>query len=263
MTAADVDDKGLGKGLDVSVQGAVGTLAIDVSFAVSAEVPLVMVGPNGAGKTTILMMILGALRPHRGRVVLDGAPLFDDGRGIDLPVERRGIAFVPQRYALFPHLDVLGNVAYGVVAPSRAERRQRAREALRDLDAAALAARRPAQLSGGEMQRVALARALARRPGALLLDEPLAALDVSLRRDVRRFLSERLRAWGIPTVVITHDRDDAEALAGHIIVVESGAITQRGRLAELEAGPGTDFVRQLVSGRAKVSPISDGRPRDP
>jgi molybdate transport system ATP-binding protein len=100
------------------------------------------------------------------------------------------------------------------------------------------------------MQRVALARALARRPGALLLDEPLAALDVSLRRDVRRFLSERLRAWGIPTVVITHDRADAEALDGQIVVVESGAIVQRGRLAELEAGPRTAFVHQLVSGRA-------------
>jgi len=237
-------------GLDVSVQGAVGALAIDVSFAASSEVPLVMVGPNGAGKTTILMMILGALRPRRGRVALDGTALFDDRRGIDVPVERRAIGFVPQRYGLFPHLDVLGNVAYGVAAPSRAERRQRAREALRDLDADALAARRPAQLSGGEMQRVALARALARRPGALLLDEPLAALDVSLRRDVRRFLAERLRAWAIPTVVITHDRDDAEALDGQVVVVEAGSIVQRGRLGQLAAEPGTDFVRQLLSGRA-------------
>jgi molybdate transport system ATP-binding protein len=99
------------------------------------------------------------------------------------------------------------------------------------------------------MQRVALARALARRPGALLLDEPLAALDVSLRRDVRRFLAERLRAWGIPTVVITHDRDDAEALDGQMVVVEAGSIVQRGRLAQLAAEPGTDFVRQLLSNR--------------
>jgi molybdate transport system ATP-binding protein len=209
-----------------------------------------MVGPNGAGKTTILMMVLGALRPRRGQITLGGAALFDDRRGVDLPVERRAIGFVPQRYALFPHLDVLGNVAFGIAAPSRAERRARAEQALRDLDGAALAARRPSQLSGGEMQRVALARALAHRPGALLLDEPLAALDVSLRREVRRFLSERLRAWGIPTVVITHDRADAEALDGQMVVVESGAIVQRGRLADLEAAPRTPFVEQLVSGHA-------------
>jgi len=239
-------------GLDVAVAGTVGTLAIDVAFKVGLA-PLVIVGPNGAGKTSALMMILGGSRPRRGRIALDGRPLFDHEKNVDVPLERRRIGFLPQRYALFPHLDVVGNVAYGIVAASRDERRQRALQALGDLDATALAARRPAELSGGEAQRVALARALASRPRALLLDEPLAALDVSLRRDVRRFLAERLRAWRMPTVVVTHDVSDAEALGGDVVVLERGAVVQRGHLAELAANPRTEFVRQLVERRPPPS----------
>jgi molybdate transport system ATP-binding protein len=235
--------------LDVAVAGKTGALSIDVAFTASTT-PLVLVGPNGAGKTTALMMILGARAPARGRVSLDGTVLYDRERRIDVPVEERQIAFVPQRYALFPHLDVAGNVAYGVRSPSHAERDRRARETLAELDVANLAARRPSRLSGGEMQRVALARALACRPRALLMDEPLAALDVTVRRDVRRFLAERLRALAIPTVLVTHDVADAEALDGDIVVIESGAVVQRGRLAEVAARPQTDFVRQFVSGRA-------------
>ncbi|MES1172009.1 MAG: ATP-binding cassette domain-containing protein [Bacteroidota bacterium] len=235
-------------GLDVDLHGAVGDLSIDVAFRAGGEVPLVIVGPNGAGKTSALMMILGGLPPRRGRVVLHGEALFDHDRGVDVPVEQRRIGYLPQRYALFPHLDVLGNVAYGVRAGSRDERRHHAREALRELDAAALAARRPAELSGGEMQRVALARALASRPHALLMDEPMAALDVSIRRDVRAFLSTRVRALGLPTVVVTHDLADAAALQGDMVVIEGGAITQAGRLSALAAAPATDFVRRFVAG---------------
>ena len=239
--------------LDVDVRGTAGALSIDVAFRAGAA-PLLLVGPNGAGKTSVLMLILGALAPDRGRVSLDGAALYDRDARIDVPLERRRIGFVPQRYALFPHLDVLGNVAYGVSAPSRAERDHLARAALAELDVAALAARRPAQLSGGEMQRVALARALAGRPRALLMDEPLAALDVSVRRDVRRFLADRLRALAMPTVLVTHDVADAEALDGDIVVIEAGAVVQRGRLADLAARPQTDFVRQFVAGRSRPSP---------
>jgi molybdate transport system ATP-binding protein len=237
-------------GLEVEVQGTVGALAIDVAFR-AGELPLVIVGPNGAGKTSALMMILGGSAPRRGRVTLDGERLFDHERNLDVSPDLRRIGFLPQRYALFPHLDVVGNVAYGIVAPSRAERRRLAVEALRELDASALATRRPAELSGGEAQRVALARVLASRPRALLLDEPLAALDVTVRRDVRRFLAERLRAWRMPTVVVTHDVADAEALDGDMVVIEHGVVAQRGRLSELSAAPRTEFVKQFVRDPAR------------
>lgn len=233
-------------GLDVALEGTVGALGVRVAFH-AQDRPIVLMGPNGAGKTSALLMVAGGLRPSRGRVSLDDQPVFDDAAGIDLPIERRAIGYLPQRYALFPHLDVLGNVAYGIAGP-RAERRDRAREALAALEADGLAARRPAELSGGEAQRVALARALAARPRALLLDEPLAALDPSVRRDMRRFLAQRLRAWSLPTVVVTHDRADAESLDGEVLVLEAGAIVQRGRWSELAEAPATPFVAQLVSG---------------
>ena len=230
-----------------AVAGAVGALTLEIAFR-TADAPLVVVGPNGAGKTSLLMMILGATAPRRGRLTLDGVTLFDAEARVDVPTERRGIGFLPQRYALFPHLDALRNVAYGIAAPTRAERLDRAMAALRELDVASLAARRPATLSGGEAQRVALARALARRPAALVLDEPLAALDVTVRRDVRTFLAERLRAWRLPTVVVTHDPADAAALDGDVLVMERGAATQTGRLADLAREPRTDYVRRFVAG---------------
>jgi len=234
------------KALEVDVDGLIGDLRIGVAFR-TTDAPLVIVGPNGAGKTRLLMMILGASSPRRGRVALAGVPLFDRERGVDVPVEQRRIGFLPQRYALFPHLDALRNVAYGIAASARADRLARAMEVLRELDVAGLAGRRPAELSGGEAQRVALARALARRPDALVLDEPLAALDVSVRREVRQFLAERLRAWGLPTVVVTHDRADAEALDGDMLVMERGAVVQRGRLADITVAPRTEFIRHFVS----------------
>lgn len=232
-------------GLEVELEGQIGDLTVALALSASSG-PTVIVGPNGAGKTSALMMVLGAIPPRRGRVTLDGAVLFDPARGIDVPVERRAIGFLPQRYALFPHLDVLENVAYGIKGQPRTERTRLALAALRDLDVESLAARRTNELSGGEAQRVALARALARGPRALLLDEPLAALDASRRREVRRFLAAHLRTLAIPTVIVTHDRADAEALDGEVIVLEHGATVQRGHLRDLAANPRTDFVRRFL-----------------
>jgi molybdate transport system ATP-binding protein len=231
--------------LDVDVEGTVGELAIRVAFR-TADRPVILVGPNGAGKTSTLLFIAGGLRPTRGRIKLGETTLLDRDAAVDVAPERRSVGFVPQRYGLFPHLDVLHNVAYGIGAP-RAVRLDRARQALADLEADRLAHRRPHELSGGEAQRVALARALAARPRALLLDEPLAALDAGVRRDTRRFLAARLQAWSLPTVVVTHDRADAEALDGDVVVLEAGTVVQRGRLAELAAAPRTAFVRELTS----------------
>jgi len=233
--------------LAVELTGQVGALSLALGLeARGGAGPVVIVGPNGSGKTSALMSIVGALKPHSGHVVLGEQPLFDAGRGIDVPVEARGIGFLPQRYALFPHLDVLGNVAFGVAEAERPAREQRARSVLQDLGVEGLARRRVDGLSGGEAQRVALARALAAAPRALLLDEPLASLDAAVRREVRAFLAAQLRTLAIPTVIVTHDRADAEAFAGHVLVLERGRVVQQGSLAGLAAAPATPFTRQFA-----------------
>jgi molybdate transport system ATP-binding protein len=238
------DGVGAGAALEVRIAGRAGGLDLDVDLALSGTA--VIVGPNGSGKTTLLLAILGALAPERGRVVLDGTPLYDSERRIDVPVERRRIAFVPQRYALFPHLSVLANVTYGASAPSLRARRARARELLDEMGLGALAARRPSALSGGEAQRVALARALAGTPRALLLDEPLAALDASVREEMRRLLAARVASLGIPTLVVTHDSADARSFAGTVVVMEGGRVTQRGTMPELAERPATPYVARLL-----------------
>jgi molybdate transport system ATP-binding protein len=238
--------------LDVDLHGAIGELTIEAAFRTSDR-PTVIVGPNGAGKTTLLMLILGTLKPRAGHVTLGDRRLFDRAARIDVPIERRRIGFLPQRYGLFPHLDVAGNVVYGVEGGTRGDRRRRAATLIDELGIGALATRRPTELSGGEAQRVALARALAHRPNALLLDEPLAALDATVRHDTRRLLSEQLRILGVPTIVVTHDRADAEAFGGELLVLERGAIVQRGTLDELAARPATAFVRQFAAGEDRQS----------
>ncbi|HEY8926225.1 MAG TPA: ATP-binding cassette domain-containing protein [Polyangia bacterium] len=243
MNAPATEDPGA---LEVELQGSAGGLEIDVALRATAARPTVIAGPNGAGKTTLLLMILGAHRPRAGYVRRAGESLYDAKAGVDLPIERRRIGFLPQRYALFPHLDVRANVAYGIRASTRAERTRLADEALENLGIAALARRRCPDLSGGEAQRVALARALANRPATLLLDEPLAALDVAVRADTRTFVAERVRALGVPTIIVTHARADAAAFGGEIIVVEEGRVSQRGRLEDLAASPASAFVRRFT-----------------
>ena len=239
------------KTLHIDVEGRVGTLEVAVELATRQQ-PLVLVGPNGAGKTSLLLMVLGALRPSRGRVDLEGESLFDLARGIDLPIEDRGLGYVPQDYGLFPHMSVLANVAFGLECRHRlrrADRRRRALDLLADLDVGHLAERLPGSLSGGEGQRVALARALASEPRALLLDEPLAALDASVRRQMREFLPGRLAKLGLPAIVVTHDAADAAAFGDDIAVLEAGRLVQRGSRSELRSRPATPFVGELVAAR--------------
>jgi len=237
--------------LEIDVEGRVGGLDVQVRLATAGK-PLVLVGPNAAGKTSLLLMILGALRPERGRVKLDGRLLFDAEQGIDLPPEDRGVGYVPQDYGLFPHMTVVGNVAFGLECRRRLARRERRRRALELLDAlevAHLASRFPRSLSGGEGQRVALARALASEPQALLLDEPLAALDAGVRRQMREFLPSRLAMLELPAIVVTHDPGDAAAFGQDIAVIEQGRVVQRGTLAALAEAPASAFVTELVSRR--------------
>jgi molybdate transport system ATP-binding protein len=228
--------------LSFELEGGVGSLQLAVSLD-TGERPLVLVGPNGAGKTTLLLMLIGAIRPHRGRIALDGETLLDTATDVDVVPEERGLGYVPQRYGLFPHLTVPGNVE-SRHRYRRAERRARALALLETLEVAHLAARRPDSLSGGEGQRVALARALAAEPRALLLDEPLAALDASVRRQLREFLPSRLAALRLPTIVVTHDAVDAAAFGEDIAVLEAGRIVQRGAIDGLRQRPATPFVAE-------------------
>jgi molybdate transport system ATP-binding protein len=211
---------------------------------------LAVAGPNGAGKTTLLLSLLGVLRPQAGRVTLDGQLLFDDVSGRDLPTEERRIAYVPQDYALFPHLTARQNVEFALRCrrPPPVDRRDRALALLDRLGAAAYADRMPAELSGGERQRVALARALATEPRALLFDEPFASLDVAARDEVRRSLRDRLAELRLPAIVVTHDPADVEALGAAAMVLEDGRVVQRGTLDELGAHPATDYVSRFAAG---------------
>jgi molybdate transport system ATP-binding protein len=229
--------------LSANIAVRLGGFDLDVALEVDDR-GIVLVGPNGAGKTTVLLALVAARRPWRGRIAIASDVLFDSTDHIDRPTEERGIAYLPQSYALFPHLTAAQNVAFGMRGP-RAERTEKARSLLERLGVASLADRRPAALSGGEQQRVALARALAPSPRALLLDEPLAALDVESRGSVRSFLVAELRALHRPFIVITHDRDDVRAFNAPVAVLERGRIVQRAEPSALEASPATPFAARL------------------
>ena len=222
---------------------------------------LVVVGPNGAGKTSLLMLLLGALQVERGRIAVGAHIVLDTEMSIDVPLEHRRLGYVPQDYALFPHLTVRGNVEFALASSmselGRAERAHRVDRLLEDLELASLADRRTQALSGGEKQRVALARALSVEPVALLLDEPLAALDVHARREVRDFLAAYLASVGIATLVVTHDPLDARALGDRIAVLEAGHFTQVGTWEELAARPASRFVEELVQAAGASSVTAD------
>ncbi len=192
--------------------------------------PTALVGPNGAGKSTLLRAILGAVPVRRGRIVLHGRTLLDTARGISLPSEERGVGWLPQDYALFPHLTVLENVCFGCPGPSG---RAHASAVLDQLGVGPLASRRPATLSGGERQKVALARALVAEPRALLLDEPLAALDADTRETTRGLLADTLRRLAIPSLVVTHEMRDVLALGGPVVLLEAGRVRSVGAVEEL------------------------------
>ena len=235
--------------LEASISGSIGALRIEARFDTRAG-PLVLVGPNGAGKTTLLLMLLGVRRQDSGRIVVGEATLFDSERRIDVAVEERRLGYVPQDYALFPHMTVLENVEFARASGAAGDRtsvRAHSRRTLEDFGLSALADRQTTDLSGGEKQKVALARALAAKPRALLLDEPLAALDATARREVRAFLVSYLARLDLPAVLVTHDPADAAAFGHRIAVLEHGRIVQTGTWDELRVSPASRFVAQFVS----------------
>jgi molybdate transport system ATP-binding protein len=213
----------------------------------------VLFGPSGCGKTTALRCLAGLERPDEGRIEFAGETWFDAGRRVCRPPQRRGVGFLFQDYALFPHLTVAGNVGFGL---SRAERR-RVGEVLDRFGLAGLGDRYPRQLSGGQQQRVALARVLVRRPRLLLLDEPLSALDDPTREQVRQELRRVLVGAGVPVVLVTHDRREAVSLADHLVVMEAGVVRQQGPAAEVFARPADLGVAKIVG----VETVLPGRLR--
>ena len=223
---------------------------LDVSLDLADGERVALLGPNGAGKSTVLQILAGTLPPDAGRAELGGRTLFDLGAGgrrrTWRPPWDRGVAMLAQDPLLFPHLDALDNVAFGPRATGvrKADARQRARRWLEEVGMTPYADRRPVQLSGGQAQRVAVARALATEPRLLLLDEPLAALDVgaapALRRVLRRVLAER------SAVIVTHDLLDAALLAHRVVVLDGGRVVESGPTAEVLRHPRSTFAARLA-----------------
>ena len=210
---------------------------LELALEVGGET-VALVGPSGAGKSTLLRAIAGLHRPARGFVRLGGRLWFHSEQDVDLPPEERSVGLVFQEYALFPHLSVRKNVEFGGAA--------RVDELLERFRIAGLANERPGSISGGERQRVALARAVARDPQVLLLDEPLSALDAHTKARVRGELHELLTGLGLPTIIVTHDFEDAAALADRVGVLAAGRLVQLATPSELVASPADPFVAGLT-----------------
>ena len=227
--------------LDATIRLKRDEFALDVQLKVSAGETVAVLGPNGAGKTTLLRALAG-LVPINGRVELNGQVLDDSAAGRHIPTERRRVGIVFQDHVLFPHMTVLDNVAFGL-------RHDSSRIAREWLDRAGLGDRAnamPRELSGGQAQRVALIRTLATEPHLLLLDEPLSALDVTIRAEVRRELSRQLSGFHGVRILVTHDPLEAIALADRLVVLEHGKVVQSGSPAEVTARPRSRFVADLA-----------------
>ena len=218
-----------------------------VSMEVSDGAFVALLGPSGSGKTTLLRIIAGLESADAGHILFGGADV------TDRPVQNRGIGFVFQQYALFRHMTVAQNIAFGLNVmkrsqrPSKAEIRARVEELLALVQLPGLGERYPAQLSGGQRQRIALARALARDPKILLLDEPFGALDAKVRRELRGALREIHDRVGLTSIFVTHDREEAFALADQVAILNGGKIEQYAPPKDIEAAPATDFIREFIS----------------
>ncbi len=229
--------------LDMDIEKRLGAFTLDVQVQADNEL-LVLFGPSGSGKTVTLRCIAGLETPDTGTISIGGEPVFDTHAKTNIPARRRPIAFVPQGYALFPHMTVEENIAFGM--PRSPGRPGRIRELLTLLHLEGLERRYPRTLSGGQQQRVALARALARDVEVLLLDEPFSALDEALREGLRHELLRLRQELGLTTVFVTHDLREAHLLADHMAVIDAGRILQTGGRDEVFKRPASRRVAQLT-----------------
>ncbi len=234
--------------IEVDIERRLGAFQLSVQFAVNQQT-LVLFGPSGSGKSQTLSAIVGLSRPDRGRIVIDDEVLFDSDHSINIPPEARHIGYVPQGYALFPHLTVAENVAFGLRGLSTSEARHRTAEVVALLRLEGLEKHRPAHISGGQQQRVALARALVVRPRVLLLDEPFAALDSEIRRRLRSELVDLQRSVGITVLFVTHDLAEAHAIGSSVAIFDRGTILQTGQLTDAFDRPNSRRVAELTAVR--------------
>jgi molybdate transport system ATP-binding protein len=226
---------------DVAVRAVIENRGVDIEFAVSAGEVVAVLGPNGAGKSTALHVIAGLVRPDSGMVRVGDRVLTDTSAGIHVATHDRRVGLLMQDPLLFPHLSVAANVAF-----SPRSSRAAAAHWLREVDAADLAGRMPRQLSGGQAQRVALARALAAEPDVLMLDEPLAGLDVAVATAMRKVLRQVLARDGRSAVLVTHDLLDVLTLADRVLILESGRIVETGSTATVLAAPRSQFAARFA-----------------
>jgi molybdate transport system ATP-binding protein len=239
--------------LEIDAEQKLGSTTVAIQFAAPADGVLALFGPSGAGKTTTLNWLSGLLRPDRGVIRLNGETFFDSAKRINLPPERRRVAYMFQDLRLFPHLDVRRNVRYGFRRAPAEERRISEDTVIDLLEIRALWQRRIADLSGGEKQRVALARALLSAPRLLLLDEPLTALDQRRKSEILPFLERIRTSLAIPTILVSHNVDEVVRLANRVAVVADGRIRKVGTIFDVFADLGLGDVLDAASAGAAIA----------
>jgi molybdate transport system ATP-binding protein/molybdate transport system permease protein len=246
--------------LEVAIEKNAGGFRLAVEFAADGAA-LGLLGPSGSGKTMTLRLIAGLETPDRGRIVLQGRVLFDSVQGINVPARERRIGLLFQNYALFPHLSVAENIAFGLRGLPVAERNRRVAEQLAAVRLDGLADRYPATLSGGEQQRVALARALAIEPAALLLDEPFSALDTHLRGALERQLRDTLGRYGGSTLFVSHNLEEAYRVCEKLVVLANGSVAAQGPKEEIFRHPPTLEVARVTGCKnySRVRRLDDER----
>ena len=224
----------------------IGRFSLEASWEVEPGHTLTLFGPSGAGKTTLLRVIAGLIQPREGHIEIGDQTVFDSQQGIFVPPHLRRVGLLTQGHHLFPHLTVGGNIGYGLTDWEPEERRRRLAELVELFQLADLVDRRPHQISGGQQQRAALARALAPQPALMLLDEPFNSLDVELRRSLRSELRARLKEAGVPSIMVTHDIEEAISMADTVQVINHGKVEAAGAPLEVLGQPGHGRVARLV-----------------